>query len=233
MHIDELTIEGFRTFEKFFTVRFNSGLNVIVGENGAGKTGIISALRQLFVDSEASRYSVTDQDFHLKFDVGARRSKQFKVSATFTGLDRAEQLAFLAWEDAANVTRLNLHVENRVLRGRFKRILWGGKTKTNVDADTLDLINCIYLPPLRDAEDKLSNGSRSRLARLLKAICKKDLLKHEDAGTLHPLVAKVEEFNNELAESDDFEIRKASQLITESLKLLTRTEYCNRTNKMI
>lgn len=218
MHIDELTIEGFRTFEKSFTVRFNSGLNVIVGENGAGKTGIISALRQLFVDSEASRYSVTDQDFHLEFDVGATRSNQFKISATFTALDRVEQLAFLAWEDAANVTRLNLHVENRVLRGRYRRVLWAGKAKTNVDADTLDLINCIYLPPLRDAEDKLSNGSRSRLARLLKAICKKDLLKHEDAGTLHPLVAKVEEFNNELAESDDFEIKKANQLITESLK---------------
>jgi predicted ATP-dependent endonuclease of OLD family len=218
MHIDELKIEGFKTFQKPFCVQFNSGLNVVVGENGAGKTGIISAVRQLFVDSEAGRYSVADQDFHLDFAVGATRAKEFNITATFADLDKKEKLAFLNWEDANDKTVLNLHVQNRELSGRHKRTLWAGKIKTTVESDTLELIRCIYLPPLRNAEEKLSNGPRSRLAKLLKTICRKDLVKHEEDGTQHPLVAKVEQFNKELADSDDFAIKTANAHIIKSLQ---------------
>jgi len=217
MHIQELAVEGFRSFSKLFKVGFNPGLNVIVGENGTGKTAIISALRQLFVDSEAGRYSVADQDFHQGFDAFSTRASQFSISATFDGLDKDEQIAFLNWQNVDDAFQLNLFVENREFRGRHKRTLWAGKAKASVEADTLDLIRCIYLPPLRDAEDKLSNGSRSRLAKLLKAICKKDLRAHEDAGTKHPLVVKVETFNNELADDEDSDIKRANKLIGDAL----------------
>jgi predicted ATP-dependent endonuclease of OLD family len=218
MHISELTIEGFRSFEKQFKVNFNPGLNVIVGENGTGKTGIISAVRQLFTDSEAGRYSVADQDFHLGFTDKSVRAAQFNISATFSKLDKKEELAFLNWQNEKDLVQLNLHVENREFRGRHKRTLWAGKTKGPVEVDTLDLIRCIYLPPLRDAEDKLSNGTRSRLAKLMKAICKKDLLAHDQAGTQHPLVAKVEKFNNDLADDKDSDIKRANTMIGEALK---------------
>jgi predicted ATP-dependent endonuclease of OLD family len=218
MYISELTVEGFRAFNQPFTVKLNKGLTVMVGENGAGKTGVVGALRQLFVDSEAGRYAVDDQDFHLGFAVGDLRAQGFKVSATFSDLDMDEKLAFMAWEDIDHNTKLHLLVENREYRARPKRSLWAGKTKTTVEPEVLDLIRCIYLPPLRDAESKLSNGSRSRLAKLLKVICKKDLLKHEEDGTDHPLVAKVKEVNKELAECDDYEIKKANALISDSLK---------------
>lgn len=218
MYINELTIKGFRTFSQPFKVQFNSGLNVIVGENGTGKTAIVSALRQLFVDSEAGRYSVTDQDFHLGFPKGSIRASEFTISASFADLDMPEELAFLNWKDAAGNTKLNLNVENREIRGRFKRTLWGGLVKGGIDTDILDLINCIYLPPLRDAEEKLSNGTRSRLAKLLKAISKKDIKVHENAGTQHPLVERVQAFNTELADSDAYPIKQANELISLSLK---------------
>lgn len=218
MYISELTVEGFRAFNQPFTVKLNKGLTVMVGENGAGKTGVIGALRQLFVDSEAGRYAVDDQDFHLGFAVGDIRAQDFKVSAKFSDLDMDEKLAFMAWEDIDHNTKLHLLVENREYRARPKRSLWAGKTKTTVEPEVLDLIRCIYLPPLRDAENKLSNGSRSRLAKLLKVICKQDLLKHEEDGTDHPLVAKIKAFNKELSESDDYEIKKATALISDSLK---------------
>ncbi|MGS0741919.1 ATP-dependent nuclease [Glaciimonas sp. GG7] len=218
MHINELTIKSFRTFNQPFKVKFNSGLNVIVGENGAGKTAIISALRQLFVDSEAGRYSVTDQDFYQDFPKGSTRARDFAITASFADLDGEEELAFLTWKDAMGEPKLNLHVENRETRGRYKRTLWGGLEKKAIDTDILDFINCIYLPPLRDAEEKLSNGTRSRLAKLLKTISKKELKAHEDAGTQHPLVERVEAFNTELADSDKYAIKQANQLISKSLK---------------
>lgn len=37
------------SFPDPFTIEFQDGLNVLVGENGAGKTGVIAALRQLFL----------------------------------------------------------------------------------------------------------------------------------------------------------------------------------------
>lgn len=218
MHINQLNIEGFRSFENPFNVVFNPGLNVIVGENGTGKTGIVSALRQLFVDSEAGRYSVADQDFYLGFSDKSVRAAQFNISATFSELDHNEKLAFLTWENDKDIVQLNLHVENREFRGRHKRTLWAGKAKASVEPEILDLIRCVYLPPLRDAEEKLSNGSRSRLAKLMKAICKKALMAHEEAGTKHPLVEKVEKFNNDLADDDASDIKRANSMIADALK---------------
>lgn len=218
MHISQLTIEGFRSFETPFNVTFNAGLNVIVGENGTGKTGIISALRQLFTDSEAGRYWVADQDFHLGFAEQKVRAAQFNISAIFAGLDKNEEVAFLEWQNEKDIVKLNLHAENREFRDRHKRTLWAGKTKSSVEPDTLDLIRCIYLPPLRDAEEKLSNGTRSRLAKLMKAICKKDLVAHEEAGTNHPLVEKIATFNNDLADDDDSDIKRANGMIGDALK---------------
>ena len=53
MHIKKLSIEGYRCFSEHFEINFGKGLNVIVGENGAGKTSIINSFRQLFLDIES------------------------------------------------------------------------------------------------------------------------------------------------------------------------------------
>jgi len=219
MFIDTLEIKGFRCFSDLFRVDFNSGLNVLVGENGAGKTAIINALRQLFIDSESGRYFVTERDFHKGFNADSETVDNFSIKAEFNGLGISEKVAFLPWCDIAGKATLNLHVDNKETRGFFKRILWGGKSKLSAfESETLDLIHCIYLPPLRDAEDKLTNGRQSRLSKLLKALSKKELLESRDNNELHPLEKKVADFNKELAESDDYSIKKANDLIEEKLK---------------
>ena len=48
MYLKTLAIDGFKCFERDFSVELHDGLSVLVGENGAGKTGIVSAIRQLF-----------------------------------------------------------------------------------------------------------------------------------------------------------------------------------------
>ena len=52
MYIKKLSITGYRCFYECFEINFKKGLNVIVGENGAGKTSIINSFRQLFIDTE-------------------------------------------------------------------------------------------------------------------------------------------------------------------------------------
>lgn len=218
MYLSNLKAEGFRCFEKGFNVQLTHGLNVIVGENGAGKTAIISAIRQLFNDSESGRYGVTSDDFFRPFTVEGKVSSSFSISAEFDGLDMGDKVAFLPWVGVSDTALLNLQAENKEIRGRFKKVIWGGKSKSSqFDPELLDLVQCIYLPPLRDAEEKLSNGRQSRLSKLLKALNRKQLKQCRKDGELHPLEASLKNFNESLATDDELSIKDANKLITENL----------------
>lgn len=218
MYLSNLKTEGFRCFGKEFNVQLTGGLNVIVGENGAGKTAIISAIRQLFHDSESGRYSITNDDFFNPFVAGGRSASSLSISAEFDGLDAVDKVAFLPWVGASNTALLNLQAENKEVQGRFKKVIWGGISKSSqFDPELLDLVQCIYLPPLRDAEAKLSNGRQSRLSKLLKALNRKQLKECKRGNILHPLESKLKEFNESLADDGNLGIKDASKLINENL----------------
>ena len=219
MYIKELEIEGFRCFKEKFTLLLNSGLNVVVGENGAGKTAIINAIRQLFQDSESGRYSISDEDFYSDFISASYQAPFFSASVRFTDLKIDEKVAFLSWTGNSESALLNLQVENKELRGRYKRILWGGAARgAQFDRELIDLIQCVYLPPLRDAESKLKNGRMSRLSKLLKAINRKELKDCRKNQKPHPLEEKIKDFNATLSEDDELSIKRANNLVGEQLE---------------
>ncbi|MDC2865326.1 ATP-dependent nuclease [Bacillus sp. BP-3] len=60
MYISELTINNFRSFNKKTTLNFNDGINVIIGQNNAGKTTVIKALDILFNNSSSNRLNIND-----------------------------------------------------------------------------------------------------------------------------------------------------------------------------
>ncbi len=218
MYIKNLSIEGYRCFSDCFEINFRKGLNVIVGENGAGKTTIINSFRQLFIDTESGSYNVSSDDFNKPFKEKSIVVDSFKIKVEFDNLEGPEPIAFLQWSDAKNNVILNLEVLNKELRGRFKKSFWGGNSKSSqFDIELFDKIHCNYLPPLRDAESKLVNGRQSRLSKLLKfieanqlKICKRDEKKH-------PLEEKFKEFNQSLIDEKDSSIKKANELIAEHL----------------
>tara|TARA_R110002050_G_scaffold85784_2_gene183015 strand:- start:413 stop:2359 length:1947 start_codon:yes stop_codon:yes gene_type:complete len=218
MYLRKLKAQGFRCFHSSFEIEFTDGLNVIVGENGAGKTAIISSIRQLFQDSESGRYSISSDDFFSPFITGGKAALSFSICAEFDGLDVEDKVVFLPWVGASNTALLTLQAENKEIRGRFKKIIWGGNSKSSqFDPELIDLIQCIYLPPLRDAESKLSNGRQSRLSKLLKALNRKQLKQCREDDTLHPLEEKLKDFNTSLATDDNLSIKKANELITANL----------------
>ena len=45
MYINKIYIKNYRNYNDF-TMDFHKGLNVIVGSNNSGKTGLLSAIRQ-------------------------------------------------------------------------------------------------------------------------------------------------------------------------------------------
>lgn len=217
MHIGQLQIEGYKPFEAEFVLKLNKGLTVLVGENGSGKTAVIDALRLLLSEDEYGRAGVSNSEFfrpaHLP--ASAKGAPKIRLRCVFDALSESESVAFLPWLDVLNPEKaiLNLVIENRENeRGKFKKNCWGGDSSTALfEWDLLDAISCIYLPPLRNAEEKLGASRGSRLARVLKN------LKQEPAGgALHPLEKSATEFNQKLLNEQT--IKTANESIRKYLR---------------
>ena len=66
MHISRLTLVNYRNFANA-TLRFNKGVNTIIGENGAGKSNVLRAIRLLLDDSMVrASYRLDESDFHRR-----------------------------------------------------------------------------------------------------------------------------------------------------------------------
>ncbi|MFX1521560.1 MAG: ATP-dependent endonuclease [Promethearchaeota archaeon] len=219
MFLSELNIEGYKNFGQKTTIGFHEGLNVLVGENGVGKTAIIDALR-LLIPEEDYRKQISDSDFYCPFLKTKDAAESLRIHSKFEGLSKTEIVAFLPWTDIEGNATLTLQVDNKAdNKGRFKQLLWGGASRSSMfEKELFDAIDCIYLPPLRDAETKLREGRTSRLARLLKNINKESIKKAREKNELHSLEKKVKDFNDELAKDDNESIFKANELIKKRLK---------------
>lgn len=169
MYISELKVAGYKNAKETSRIKFNKGLNVLVGENGSGKTTIINALRLILKENEFSYMNISEDDFFISLDKQVS-SENIKIDITFDSLTPDEEVTFLTWCDAEFKAQLHLEVNaNPNRKGYYKKEIWGGQSKASVfEEETFECIDCIYLPPLRDAEEKLVNGKKSRLAQLLK-----------------------------------------------------------------
>jgi predicted ATP-dependent endonuclease of OLD family len=220
MYLQQITIEGFKGFGSPFKIELAGGLNILVGENGVGKSAIIDAIRIILQEDEYGRTGANEHDYHQPFQrvTAPPRDKKIRINAQFLGLSQEEQIAFLPWKLQGNSASLTLQVE-QTLKGRNKPSLWGGVSSSSIfEWELMDTINCIYLPPLRDAEARLRDGRGSRLARLLMNLNYSVLQQHKKEGTLHPLETKVKEFNADLVDDNNECISHANNLIRNRLK---------------
>ncbi len=208
MFLNRLSVEGFKNFGGPFEVEFSPGLNVLVGENAVGKSAIIDAIRIILQEDEFGRAGVVDTDFYRPFEEGAKPAERINMAVRFSDLTSEEQVAFLPWTDLDQSATLNLQMENKLTpRGYYKRSLWGGASRHSIfEGELMDTINCVYLPPLRDAEAKLREGRGSRLARLLRNLTSKD-------DATDQLEQQFAEFHKALADDGQSSIAKANNLI--------------------
>jgi putative ATP-dependent endonuclease of OLD family len=169
MYISEVNITGYKNAKVSSLIKFNKGLNVLVGENGSGKTTIINALRLILKENEFSYMNISEDDFFISLDK-QYSSEKIKIDLIFDVLTPDEEVTFLSWCDAEFRAQLHLEVyANPNRKGYYKKEVWGGKSRASIfEEETFECIDCIFLPPLRDAEEKLVNGKKSRLAQLLK-----------------------------------------------------------------
>lgn len=194
MYISKLMIEGYKNAKCESSIIFNKGLNIIVGENGCGKTAIINALRLVLRENE-SNTALSEDDFYCSLNK-KERANEVKITTDFSDLTEDEKITFLTWCSADFNAHLHLLIsENTSRRGYFKRKYWGGNSSASIfEEDTFDHVECIYLPPMRDAENKLANGKRSRLAMLLSK---------QYGDNTDSIVESVKKFNDAITENID------------------------------
>ncbi len=182
MYISEIRIENFRLFgagDQAFVVPLAPGLTALVGENDAGKTAVIDALRLVLGTRDQDILRVDPTDFH-QATLGGERADQIVIRLTFRDLTTADRGAFaefLTYETAAGATDTALIVtwvaKRNSKEGSSRRVLppeW--RTGAKGDGPLLDLgarslLTSTYLRPLRDAERAMSAGRGSRLSQIL------------------------------------------------------------------
>lgn len=98
MYISSLTIKGYKNAARPSKIILDRGLNILLGENGCGKTAIINALRLILREPE-SYSSFSEEDFYCSLDK-VERASEVKIDAGFSGLNEDEKITFLTWCDA-------------------------------------------------------------------------------------------------------------------------------------
>ena len=93
LHIQELQIRNYRNFRNA-KLRFNKGINTIVGENASGKSNIFSALRILLDDSMPRNLRLKETDFNRGLPHWA--GHWIILSVVFGELDPSEEAQSIA-----------------------------------------------------------------------------------------------------------------------------------------
>jgi len=181
MYMQHIHARNFRTFGDGTTApgldwKLNSGLNILIGENDAGKTSIIDAIRFLLWTTSFEAVRLQEHDFFVR---GANRAEALVIEATLRDLSPDQEAAVLEWltyeADGSRSLVLSLQARRRPpqsgTRSRIDVITRAGRNGTGpeIGSAVRELVRATYLRPLRDAEAELRPGRQSRLSQILGA----------------------------------------------------------------
>ena len=200
-------------------VKLQKGMNLIVGENDAGKTAIIDGIKLLLGTLSDDYDRILETDFYTHD--GKTFSEELKIVGYFTDLSDEEGAKFLEWISFTQDAKPSLKVTLKVTKKRnpngneyFDRKIYGGdnNSETVIDSEARQLLRAIYLRPLRDAQRELRPGPYSRLSNILSA--------HPQIGASgkQELLSIIEGANEEVKEFFTKDEHNVVQSIMEHLK---------------
>lgn len=177
MYLSTLKIQNFRQFGQAnhsLEITFNEGVTALVGENDAGKTAVIDAIRYVLQTRDAEFLRLQLEDFHIADD--GTQADTITLVCTLDGLDKSELGAFMEYVTYKDkVGRLHIHWSARRVLSSNPTRKWvdisvrSGENGEgpSLDAGVRQLLATAYLKPLRDAEREMSPGRNSRLSQVL------------------------------------------------------------------
>ncbi len=118
MHMSKLSLVNYRNFAAT-TLKFNAGVNTVIGENGAGKSNLFRAVR-LLLDANmlSSVYRLNEEDFHRP--LGEWRGHWIIISLEFDKVseDESIQALFLHGVGVADQGSVERATYNLIFRPR-------------------------------------------------------------------------------------------------------------------
>lgn len=231
MYLEKFIIKNFRGINDI-SLTFNKGLNVLIGENNAGKTAIIDALRIcLSYGNQRRDIYISQSDFHLNKNAVTDSAESIEFHLHFH-IDHPQETAW--FNDLLSIQEdgtqdLQLHFKFYLDDNeRVKYKVWGGTNEGQpIAPDVLFLIYHVHLDALRDAEQFLRPIRGNRLGQLYTNI------------QIDPDVEKDQEKKKELAKKvrtavdSDVEwighVEKGREKINEHLK---ETSFSNKQHQV-
>jgi len=169
MYLAELTIKNFRKLRDA-KLKFQPGLNVLVGPNNVGKSAVVDALRTLLAGHEEPYPRLDVADRHRP--KAGEQEGDISFHFIFKGLSHDDEADFIAalQPSADNTMEAHIHVRytDADQTGRFRVKRWcGNHQDIPLTSDMMENLRGVYLQPLRDAAQGLRPSRNSQLARLL------------------------------------------------------------------
>lgn len=181
MYLKRICARNFRAFGDGATApelnwELNPGLNILVGENDAGKTCIVDAIRQVLLTTSYETIRLFEEDFHIQ---GSQRANSLWIEVTLCELSKEQQANVIEWLTLENdgTCSLVVHLNAKFIaaqaskRARVDIVVRAGRNGAGPEIGyaVRELIRATYLRPLRNAEAELRPGRQSRLSQILAA----------------------------------------------------------------
>lgn len=205
MYLSLLQIKNFRCFDgNTHSISFKKGLNILVGENDAGKSAIMDAIKLVLGTTDMNWYRVEQEDFY-KEDT----TLEIEITCKFAELNEDEQGAFLeclSYEDEnKKVPCLYLHWKCKYLMSfkpprpvtSISTGIVGNGPSPSVEAK--ELLRITYLRALRDAYNEMQSGKHSRLSQIMQHVSVVDqgIDEYEEGNDIHKLsIAGIADLSN-------------------------------------
>jgi putative ATP-dependent endonuclease of OLD family len=191
MFLEKLSIKNFRGIKEL-KLNFNSSVNIIIGENNAGKSAIIDALRIcLSIGKQWKDIGIkNDEDFHINVNELNSSLEPIEFGLVFKiekPQDR-EYFQSLLWQNPDEPNDVNLQIQarysletnpkgNQVLRWD----IWGGQNPgQRIKPEEAQLLFYSYLEPLRNAELELRPYAKgNKVTSLFKEMTKYNKVNEE------------------------------------------------------
>jgi putative ATP-dependent endonuclease of OLD family len=172
MHLRTATIANFRSCRET-TVKFNGTLTLLVGENDAGKSNIIDALRAATpsVSGRRTFWFDPDRDLHYEADAGS----PIDVELAYDGLTETEQGIYAALTSGAgDLVYTATFDPSSSARRHWLRHTTRRERVADPEPENRERIAHVYLPPLRDAVAALDSARGERLLEVFSLLTEQE-----------------------------------------------------------
>lgn len=193
MKIKTVQIHNFRSIRD---AKFNMGnYSLLVGENNAGKTNILTALRVLYDDTKFDekrdfpKFSdVTDKESWIEAEYTLTNEEYYKLKKEYQGQGNTFRIRKYLKSESANYVKINQSNIYAYENGKLSDNLFYGARNIS-QAKIGDLI---YIPDVTKSDDALKLSGPSPFRNLLNYVIKKVI---SNSNSYRKLVRVFEEFN--------------------------------------